>query len=278
VSSTTYTKSDDVFWNGEPVRVMNVSGNIEIVGVPGLRKVELEARPYAGAQNQEDADAAFADVVEGIRIEWVATAPDSGKYELVVECPNAAAVHGSADRATTGCDELIVKVPSGTIAEPLRLTANADFGGIYATGLVGDVTLTAPFGISASITPTQGSTVSLVNDHLISGNCPVTLALPADFSADQVAVSVESSFGEIVTSDFPDLKTTSCNVDGASRPCVAQPHGQLGQGASLVEAQSSIGDAVLLAMDASGQPSQPLPWDRGGCVNKGYEAKADIGP
>lgn len=278
VSSATYTKADDVHWNGEHVRVVNVSGNIEIVGVQGLRKVELEARPYAGAQNQEDADAAFADVVEGIRIEWVATAPESGIYELVVECPNAAAVHGSADRATTGCDELIVKVPSGTTAEPLRLTANADFGGIYATGLVGDVTLTAPFGISASITPTQGSTVSLVNDDLVSGNCPVTLALPADFSADQVAVSVASGLGEIVTSDFPDLQRTSCTIQGESQPCVTQPHGQLGQGAGLVEAQSSIGDAVLLAMDASGQPSQPLPWDRGGCVNKGYEVKADVSP
>lgn len=278
VSSTTYTKVDDVHWNGEPVRVVNVSGNIEIVGVPGLRKVELEARPYAGAQNQEDADAAFADVIEGIHIEWVAAAPESDIYELVVECPNAAAVHGSADRATTGCDELIVKVPSGTTAEPLRLTANADFGGIYAAGLVGDVTLTAPFGISASITPTQGSTVSLVNDYLISGDCPVTLAVPADFSADQVAVRVDSGLGEIVTSDFSDLKTTSCATESESQPCVTQPRGQLGQGARLVEAQSSIGDAVLLAMDASGQPSQPLPWDRGGCVNKGYEVKADTSP
>jgi hypothetical protein len=50
-----------------------------------------------------------------------------------------------------------------------------------------------------------------VNDDLVSGNCPVTLALPADFSADQVAVSV-------------------------------------------------------------------LPWDRGGCVHKGYEVKADVSP
>ena len=65
---------------------------------------------------------------------------------------------------------------------------------------------------------------------------------------------------------------------GEPQPCVTQPHGQLGQGASLVEARSSIGDAGLLAMDASGQPSQPLPWDRGGCVHKGYEVKADVSP
>jgi hypothetical protein len=277
VSSATYTKADEVFWNGEPIRINNVSGNLEIVGVPGLRKVELEARPYAGAQNQDDADAAFADVVEGIRIEWVALA-EPNTYELVVECPNAAETHGSADRATTGCDELIVKVPSGTAAAPLRLSGRANFGGIHATGLVGEVTLTAPFGIAAAIVPTKGGRVSLVNDDLILGNCPVTLALPVDFSADGLVMSVKTGLGEIVTDDFPGLTSETCEVDGRSRPCLDETRGQLGQGASFIEAHSSIGDAVLLAMDASGQPSEPLPWDRGGCADKSYEATVDVGP
>lgn len=277
VSDATFTKVDEVFWNGEAIRINNVSGNLEIVGVLGLRKVELEARPYAGAQSQEDADAAMADVVENIRIEWIPSA-EPNTYELVVECPNASETHGSADRATTGCDDLVVKVPSGAADAPVRLSGQAHFGGILATGLVGEVTLAAPFGIAAAIVPTQGGRVSLVNDDLVLGNCPVTLALPANFSADQVKMSVKTGLGELVTDDFPGLTSETCEVNGRPVPCLDERRGPTGQGASFIEAHSSIGDAVLLSMDASGQPSEPLPWDRGGCVHRSYEGSVDVGP
>jgi len=275
VSPTTYSKEADVDWTGEPLQIDNESGNLEIVGVPGLERISIEARPYAGAQNDEDAEAAFADVVDSIRIERVPAGNPTADVFLV-SCPNASHGHGSVDRATTGCDAFVVNVPAGTVDAPLDLAATASFGGILATDLVGDVNLRAPFGISASVVPAKDSTVSLVNDTLVMGDCPVTLAVPADFSADRVEMGIESGLGEVDVTDFPDLHGIDCTAGGRASTCLSQERGAFGGGAELVEVKSSIGDAVLLRMDASGRPSRPLPWDDGACAKVKYEAQADI--
>src|SRR5689334_22837151 len=79
VESDVRTKSSsEASWQGEPLRIHDEHGQIEIVGVPGKRNITVSAKMVAGATSQADADAAFDDLFAGITIEkqndtWVVT-------------------------------------------------------------------------------------------------------------------------------------------------------------------------------------------------------------
>lgn len=186
VESDVRTKSTaEASWQGEPLRIHDEHGQLEIVGVPGKQNITVHAKMVAGAREQADADAAFADLFERVTIE-----KKDGIW--VVECGQAGQWHGSVDPESTGCARMTVEVPAGTRETPVALEARADYGGVYATGLVvSRFYATAPFGLAADVTPIAGADIEMRGGEIVSGFCSSIVRVPIDFAADHVALTVQ---------------------------------------------------------------------------------------
>lgn len=186
VESDVRTKaSSEGSWQGEPLRIHDEHGQLEIVGVPGKRNITVHAKMVAGATSQADADAAFADLFEQIEIRNL-----DGIW--IVTCGHARQWHGSVDPESTGCARMTVKIPAGTTDTPVALEARANYGGVYATGLVvSRLHATAPFGLAADVTPISGADIEMRGGEIVSGFCSSIVRVPADFAADHVALTVQ---------------------------------------------------------------------------------------
>lgn len=224
-------------WGGEPIVVQNESGYIRIVGDENVDRIRLDARFYAGAANEEDAEAAYRDVEQSLAIEL-----REGKW--LVSCASARESHGSAVPSTTGCDLLTVHVPQGSELSPHDIQAHADFGGIMVSGVVGGVKLRAPFGLHAEVQPTRGSSIDLYGEDLVSGDCPSVVYLPEDFAADSVNLTVARR-GTIDTAAFADLPLPKYSSSTEPQAVADLHRGAQGTGAKRIAVRSSLGDAVL---------------------------------
>ena len=178
------TQSVPNTWNGEPILVVGDGGRVVIVGVEGKRNISLATRFSAGARNPADAEAAFQDTAASLSIELY-----DGTW--FVECNEAQETHGSAVPSSTGCVDMVVEVPAGSEATPLSLRASTTHGGIHASGLtVESLSLRAPFGLVADVTPVDGANISLFGVSLVSGMCNSILRVPADTAFESLSLSV----------------------------------------------------------------------------------------
>ena len=273
VRSTATQASSSVDWLGERIVVTNANGNIEVVGVPSAKRIEVDAYPAALATNQADADAAMADVAAQITV----TKSDD---VYVIACPSARVDHGSALTGGTGCDRLVVHVPSGSDGQPASIDVDARFGGAKIDGVIGSLRAIASFDVHASVSPTKDATVSVVNGNDGSTlTCPVVLVVPSSFETSGLLVTshLENGSHEAIgraISDFPDLVTMRCEaaaLRGTFRtiypgagpyPCISSPasHGQGTARAAQIEVLAGLGDAYILE-DASRGPG----WSGGRC-------------
>jgi hypothetical protein len=214
-------------WTGQSIVIDNANGSLTIQGTPGLMNIEVNALPFAFADNESDATIAVSDVSGTISLGEPGSA---GNGTFAIHCGMAAAGHGSAPRETTGCD-LVVAVPAGSQASGITLTATAHAGAIVATGPIsGGVQLQSDNGsVSASIAPTPGVTVAASTQK---GD--VTLTLPASFAAD--ALSLQAPQGTVAIEGFSDLTPSSTS------------RGVKGSGASSVLASSASGNVTLVSM------------------------------
>ena len=109
---------------------------------------------------------------------------------------------------------------------PAKLTAAAPNGDLTIAGVIGNFTGSATNGdLTASITPTPGSVISL------DGQNKVSLALPANFAADTVTLTAGAS-GKVDSSAFPSLKS------GGSV-------GMAGAGAKSITVKSETDNVIL---------------------------------
>jgi len=264
--SATHARST-VDWSGERIEITNAYGNVEVIGVPDAKRIEVDAYPAALAQNQSDADAAIGDVAAQIA---VTRRGDT----LAVACPHAHADHGSALTAGTGCERIVVRVPAGSEAKPLTLDVDAEVGAAKIEGVVGSLVALATFDVHASVSPTKDATISLVNGNDgTSGTCHVVLVVPPSFKTRALLVEshIESDshvpIGHVVT-DFPELVPSSCEAaslrntyraiyPGAGPfPCISSG-GKHAEGVDLaarIEVLAGLGDAFFV-QDASHAPA-----------------------
>ena len=250
VESDVRTKSSpEGSWQGEPLRVHDEHGQIEIVGVPGKANITVRAKMVAGARSQADADAAFADLFESIVIEKQAGA-------WVVACDHARAWHGSVDPESTGCTRMTVEIPAGTIDAPIALDVSADYGGMHASGIVvSKLHASGPFGMLADVTPAKGADIELRGRDLASGFCSSIVRVPAGFAADEVALSVENVQVKYV--DDPNGRYVpgvgveglpSLAADSAIAPRTASFRGAAGEkgtGAARIVVHAQMGRALV---------------------------------
>jgi hypothetical protein len=238
-------------WSGERIVVTNANGNVDVVGVAGATRIEVDAYPAALANNQTDADAAIADVAAQIAV--TRTADGFG-----IACPNAASDHGSALTGGTGCARLVVHVPAGSEAMPASLQIVARFGGASVEGISGSVTAEATFDLHASVTPTKDASISLLNGNDGSTlKCPVVLVVPSSFESEGLLVESHHVTGHVAT-DFSELTVASCDrpqgtlqtiYPGAGPyPCIssAGSHAVGTKRATLIEVLAGDGDAYFV--------------------------------
>ena len=206
---------------GDAIEIENGNGDVVVQGVAGLDKITLSTKVFSFADVKGDADAAIADVVNGIALD-----ESTGKF--YIHCNTASTSHGSAGNGTTGCDNFTVQVPSGTTTAPITLKATAHNGQINATGLVGSAEIDSDNGdATASISTAPAAVIKVYTK-----NGDASLAVNGDFSADTISlVSAGAAPGKI-TGDFPDLDTPT------------SPHKASG-GAKSITVQADNGTVTL---------------------------------
>lgn len=237
------TGSSQAAWTAQAIEIENANGGVRIVGDASATKVTFSTFPFAFADTQTDGDAAVADVQGRIAIDETAD-------RIYVHCSTASKSYGTAANGTTGCDDLTVTVPAGSLSAGLKLKAVShngsvsaqnltaaagqqllilsDNGSVTASNITGSVRAHTDNGsVDASFTPTGGAQC-----EASSGNGDVTLSLPADFSADALALSAK---GGVVINGFSDLTAASTS------------RGQPGNGAARIVASTDNGKVTINA-------------------------------
>lgn len=261
VSPERVTESALGSWAGEPIDVYDEHGSIEVVGVAGKTNITLRAKLVAGARSQEEADAAFDDLGAHLAVLEV-----DGRWSI--RCTKAASWHGSVDPESTGCTEMKLEVPAGSLEQPLAITARADYGGVYVSGVtVSKLVASAPFGLVGDVVPVKGADVEVKgDDSLASGFCSTVLRVPAGAAIDAVDLSVTNTQVKYAGVDPNDTRFwPGVEVHGlAIPPRTASFRGTLGTsgvGAKTVVLHADMGKAIL------GTDPVPSPGELGNCQN-----------
>lgn len=263
VSPPTTKESAPASWSGEPIDVADAHGSIVIVGVPGKTNLTVRAKIVAGARSQTEADAAFADVADGIQI-----AKTDGRWR--VTCGQALARHGSVDPESTGCTELRVEVPAGAVSAPLELSARAAYGGVHVSSVtVKKLEATAVFGLVADVTPVDDAEVTMRGDEgLVSGFCSTILRVPASVAARSLALTANHTDLRMSGVDpedrrwWPGVEIEHPGAKVALAPRTPRWSGEVeGRGARMAKVvlHAQIGKAVF------GTAPVPSPGELGQC-------------
>lgn len=270
-SSETTIESPASSWSSSPLTVRSSQGSIAIVGVPGKTNISVHARFVAGANNQSDADAAFADLAATLEIK-------NGAGGWVVDCTHAAAWHGSVDPESTGCSSLRIEVPAGT-AVPHQIVASSEFGGVHVSGVtVTKLDVTAPFGIVADVLPRDDAEIHLTGSDLVSGLCSTVLRIPETTSIGAVSLTVDNpSLHYVGVSDDDPTYWLGAYIEGfANAPRIAPrsaaatwQQGSAPFDAKSITLRASLGKALLTT--ASIPPYREF----NECLDQKLEVRAD---
>ena len=220
--STIATATDD--WNGEAIELqaagvqVSVNGGANIRGVAGLTKITVKARVLAMADDTDQASAqlSLAEAAKTLKISRGA----NGKF--VIECGHGQS-HGTSTADTSGCELLDIQVPTGSITQPVSITAAPATGSLTVTGLtVLDAQLTGDSDATVSLSFVKGATI-----NVISSSGDASLSIPAASSADAVTLTGDATKS---SSDFAEVKAN------------AQPVsiGTVGEGAKSINVESKV--------------------------------------
>jgi hypothetical protein len=206
-TQTRYTKdiaaqSTKADWNGTGTITIDdatldvlVNGGVTVTGDPNATKVTVTGRAvaYADSTDEASADLTIADVLSTFVIN------EATDGSITVTCGHGSA-HGSSSSNHSGCEALNITVPAGTEAKPLPLVVKVGSGDVSVTGTVGSLNINdnGSGDITASHTPTKGSTIQAV------GSFDISLALPSTFAADSITLTADSAT-DIDTTAFPDV-------------------------------------------------------------------------
>ena len=261
ISQAPFERETDATYAGETISVYDQRGNIEVVGVPGLETVRVTAWPSADAASEADAQAAFADVEA--QFVFSRTEAEQGGAVISVACNHAERDHGKVSAFSTGCERLLVEVPTGSPASPVRVSANAVFGSVRLRDVTGSVTLSASYAMIASVTPLPDGQVSIISRPDSTNIEPiVAVALPSDFCAKEFRAlafganhHVEGSFPWLAPDvcAYPYTYTQPIYADAEPVPCLT---GTKSGCQGLVEIANTHGNVSVLD-----QQHDVLPWD-----------------
>jgi hypothetical protein len=216
-------------WNNEAIVITDqgvgaaiTSGDsqsgLQIVGDPNAKRVSATAHviAYADDTDEASADQSIADVLPTFTI------VTSGNT-TTISCGHGGD-HGSSKSGLSGCENMVVTVPAGSVTQPLTIQqANVGNGDLTVKGVTGSVAVKndGAGNVDISVTPAKGSTIAA------QGTFDVIARLPANFAADLVTLTGDTSTD---STDFADVKS-------------GQARGNVGEGAKSI---TLTGDKVSL--------------------------------
>lgn len=210
VDSTQPGKTSVADWNGEPIEIANAGvnpllgeGGVRVNVDPSATKISVSA-VFAARANEE------AEAQESIRDAIATLAIDEAGGRFKVSC-GSGGKHGSSDAAASGCKLLNVTIPAGSADKPLDLRIGNGMGDLKLSGAVTASNLVIDNNgtggdVDVKVIPVKGASV------VVTGEAAVTVAVPADFSAESVVLTVDEDdpaeiAARIDTSAFDGMET-----------------------------------------------------------------------
>ncbi len=265
ISNTPFTREADLAYAGETVNIYDERGNIEVVGVPGLEYVRVTAWPSADASSDEEANAAFADVEE--QFGFYRSEDQQNQPFINIACQHAASDHGGVSAFSTGCERLLVEVPTGSVDAPVTVSANAVFGSVRLRDVTGSVTVEASFAMIVSVTPVVDGRVSVISRPDGTNAQPlVAVALPADYCTKALRALAFGSNHQATTSfpwvspdvcEYPYTATQPVYVGEGPIPCLTSNRTAGCEG--IIEIANTHGDVAVLDKDWDTLPWNEIP-------------------
>lgn len=199
------TRTASAAWAGQAIRVENdgvnpnINGNFQVVS-DGTNTITATGSivAYADDTDKQSADQTATEAIASFTI-------TESSDTITIHCGHGSD-HGSSHAGSSGCLGLVVHLPTGTSTQALNVTVNSGNGPVNVSGpIVGslNVNSTGSGDVVAALTPAVGS------DNQIIGGDAVTLAVPADFSADSVQMGSQADPPAIDTTAFPNLVNDS---------------------------------------------------------------------
>ena len=204
-TSPDITKTSAKDWSGEAIEInddgtsVSVNGGLRVIGDPTAKRITITARviAYADADDEANAKLSIAEAQQTLTITEEA-------QKITVRCGHGQ-THGSSKPDKSGCELLTVTIPSGDATTPLNLTVGCGNGDITLSRVTGQILVeeNGTGSINASVNPAKGKPIQITGKQ---GN-DVTVALPADFAADQVVLSAEPA--SKISNAFSDVQSGS---------------------------------------------------------------------
>jgi hypothetical protein len=201
-------KTSTADWNGEEISITNAGvnpltgdGGIAITVDPNATKITASADFAGRADTESEAQLSIKDAIGTF------TLTEGGKF--AVNCGHGQD-HGTSKTAASGCKLLKVTIPAGTAQKPIKLTVSSGQGGVRFSGAVTASSVAVSENglgdIDIKVTPVAGAAIRAKGDNKVS------VALPADFSAQTVTLTVNESDAaaaakRIITTDFQGMES-----------------------------------------------------------------------
>lgn len=210
VDSSQPAKTSVADWNGEPIAISNAGvnpligdGGVRVTVDPNATKITVSAVFAARANEESEAQDSIRDAIGTLAI-------DESGGQFKISCGHGGA-HGSSDVAASGCKLLNVTIPAGSADKPLDLTIGNGMGNLTFSGAVTVSKLLVDNNgtggvVDVKVIPVKGASVTVTGEDVVS------VAVPADFSAESVILTVDESdptaaAARIVTSDFAGMES-----------------------------------------------------------------------
>ncbi len=188
-------KTSVMDWVGQPISITNDGvnplsgdGGVEVVMAANTTKITVSAvfAAHADDNMKADADATIKDALATLVIEESASG-------FNVKCGHGNA-HGTSNVAGSGCKIIRVTIPAGSATQPLDLTVGTGNGDIHVAQ-TGDIPFVKNLRVGNNGLGDVLVRTNTVPDATldITGERAVAVALPSDFSAKAVTLTVNES-------------------------------------------------------------------------------------
>lgn len=208
VDRTQAPKTSTADWDGEEIAITNAGvnpltgeGGIAITVDASATKITASADFAARADVEADAKLSIQDAIATF------TLTEGGKFSI--SCGHGKD-HGTSKVAASGCKLLKVTIPAGTAQKPVKLNISSGQGGVrFSSAVTASSVLVNENGlgdIDIKVTPVAGAVINAKGDNKVS------VAVPADFSAQTVTLKVAEddatkAAARIITSDFAGMES-----------------------------------------------------------------------
>lgn len=194
------TVTDTADWAGQKIVInadgvgVSVNGGLEVIADASVTKVTATSRFLAMAFDKPDADQSIVDAKGTFKITNTAS-------QITIACGHGGS-HGSSNAGESGCEKMVVRVPTGTDTQKLDIKALSGNGSVilsFGNAVASNIESNGQGDIDATLPATTGATISIVAEKADD----IVGRLPAGFAADDIQLVADT---DKITNSFTDAK------------------------------------------------------------------------